>query len=151
MVALLAAVPKVHLISGKAVAESYGKVAFGTDKIETFLELDELIKGVPTKVFIYASNSDVKGRAPLVTWRAVYMGRVSAVSGLHPAGNTFRPPSTFADPETADGAWKLFWEVANLQELAATDCIPISTFTGFGNNQPFANTFKPRGPTLIEW
>ena len=49
MVALLAAVPKVHLISGKAVAEGYGKVAFGTDKMKHSSNWTSSLKASPRR------------------------------------------------------------------------------------------------------
>lgn len=101
-IALLASVPEVHLISGKAVCDEKGKVAFGSYDFELFLKLKEQSPQGGCEVLIYASHANQPISPPTVTWRAVYLDFDDAEK---PALNTFRPPSTATDKR-----WGIFWD-----------------------------------------
>lgn len=89
-VALLAPVPLVHLEDGHRVVESEGKVAFGSRAWETFRQLDDVRKGQPVDVYIYASHSDGNHDFE-VSWRGPYIGHVEGNMGSHPDGMRYRP------------------------------------------------------------
>lgn len=69
-VALLAPVPREHLVDGRETALTKGRVAFGSMRWKVFRELDRLRKGMPVDVYIYESDGvgKINSRA---TWREV--------------------------------------------------------------------------------
>lgn len=141
-IALLASVPEVHLISGKAVCDEKGKVAFGSYDFELFLKLKEQLPQGGCEVLIYASHANQPISPPTVTWRAVYLDFDDAEK---PALNTFRPPSTATDKR-----WGIFWIVTELQRLPNADHIKISLLRGYTKPRKYLTNFIPERPILIE-
>ena len=145
--ALLAPVPEVHLKS--AYEASLKRIAFGTNDFFTFDEATNQLKGMPkeTRVDIYFYSPDGEAIGLSVSWHALYIGHVdAALSGVHPNGMLYRPPSTFSD-----APWGMFYEVDNLQPLDKH--LPLSVLTGFRKAKPLGYTgriFVPERPMLIE-
>ena len=143
-ITLLAPVPFEHLATGRAVAETEGRVAFGRNAWQVFEELDARRKGMPVDVYIYASR--VEGPLSFeVSWRGRYIRRVLNDGGGHPDGMRYRPPSTASDTPAG-----VFWEVEDLHPLQATDRIGLAAFTGFGKKKSYGPGFVPEGPLLVE-
>jgi len=148
-VALLAPVPKEHLDDGRETVLAKGKVAFGSRAWETFRKLDELRKGTPVDVYIY--ESDGGGHIDYLTsWRGRYIGHVDSDLGAHPAGMTFRPPSTEKYPTDNAGYWAVFWELDSLEPVNPGERIHVSQFTPYGKKKAYGHAFSPEGPLLIE-
>jgi hypothetical protein len=149
-IALLAPVPLEHLDSGKVIAETEGKVAFGSMKFELFRKLDVLRTGMPVDVYIYASHSDGQ-RDFEVSWRGRYIGHVvSDPPGAHPNGMKYRPASTANYPNDNSGHWAVFWEIEDLRPLLPEEGITLASFTPFDGKKPYGHAFPPEGPLLIE-
>ncbi len=148
-VALLAPVPLEHLKDGREVSQREGRVAFGSMKYEFFLKLDDLRKGMPIDVYIYASHADGH-HDPEVTWRARYLRYVKSDLGAHPDEMKFRPPSTAKYPGDNSGHWAVFWEVEDLQELGLEHRLSLGDLTGYGKKKAYGYAFRPEGPMLIE-
>jgi hypothetical protein len=148
-VALLAPVPKEHLIDGRETVLSKGKVAFGSRAWEVFRKLDELRNGMPVDVYIY--ESDGSGQIDFRTsWRARYIGHVESDLGAHPAGMTFRPESTAKYASDNSGYWAVFWEVDTLEQVPDNDQSHVGEFTGYGKKKAYGHAFSPEGPLLVE-
>ena len=145
-IALLAPVPKEHLVDGKQTALTMGKVAFGSRAYDVFLKLEQEREGKPVDVYIYeSSEGDFR-----VAWHARYLGYVGAVNGAHPDGMTYRPASTAKYPgDNEGGDWLLFWEVESLKEIPEEQRVHVGTFIPFGKKKPYGNSFAPHGPLLI--
>jgi hypothetical protein len=148
-VALLAPVPVDHLLDGQAVAETEGRVAFGSRAWQVFRDLDKLRKGYPVDVYIYASHGG-GDREFTTSWHARYVGHVESENGAHPAGMRYRPPSTGQSPSDNKGHWAVFWEVEELQQLPEKERISLADLTGFGQKKTYGHAFPPEGPILIE-
>ena len=148
-IALLAPVPLEHLLDGKTVAETTGRVAFGSRAWQVFRELDSLRKGMPVDVYIYASHS-AEHRDFEVSWHARYLGHVDSIMGAHPEGMKYRPPSTGQYPSDNSGHWAVFWEVEDLQPLPKDQQTSLGDLTGFGKKKAYGHAFPPEGPLLIE-
>lgn len=148
-VALLAAVPEEHLISGMKTVVAEGKVAFGSSSWELFRELDELAMGTEVDVYIYASDSSKHG-APKVRWQARYLGHIKSDYGAHPDGMKFRPESTEQYAADNTGHWAVFWEVDRLVNLAKDEAISMNLLKGFKSGKSYVSSFVPHGPTLVE-
>jgi hypothetical protein len=148
-VALLAPVPLEHLVDGRLVAQQMGHVAFGSRVFELFRQLDALRNGLPADVYIYPSHAGGP-RVCEVSWQGVYLRSVESSDGAHPEGMKYRPPSTAKYPADNLGHWGVFWEVADLRELAPADRMSVGQFTGFGKKKPYGHSFPPEGPLLVE-
>jgi hypothetical protein len=147
-VALLVPVPLEHLIDGIAVCDRQGKAAFGSRAREIFRQLDKLRNGQPVEVYIYASHAP--GRSSFkVSWRGIYLGYVEGIHGAHPQGMQFRPPSTAKYEDDNQGHQAVFWEVAQLWELATQEYIPTCRFYGWDKREFFEKNFIPKGPILV--
>ncbi len=147
-VALLAPVPMEHLVDGKEIALTMGKVAFGSRASDVFLKLEQERGDKPVEVYIYESYG--KGAYDFcVSWHARYWGFVGAVNGAHPDGMKFRPPSTGMYPADNEGHWLLFWEVDDLDEIPDAERKHVGEFTPYGKKKPYGNSFVPRGPMLV--
>jgi hypothetical protein len=147
-VALLAPVPLEHLLDGQTISAKEGRVAFGSRAWEIFRELDDLRRGQPVDVYIYASRADEPTFE--VAWHARYVGYVESFDGAHPAGMRYRPPSTGKYPTDNKGHWAIFWEVQGLRQLPARDRLRLADLTGSGKGKPYGRGFVPEGPILIE-
>ncbi len=148
-IALLAPVPLEHLVDGKEVVQSAGKVAFGSRAWETFREVDNLRNGLPVDVYIYESHGD--GHYDFkVSWRARYVRHVESNLGAHPDGMKYRPPSTGKYKNDNTGHWAVFWEVDSLQRIPEQSRIHVGEFTGYGKKKAYGHAFVPEGPLLIE-
>lgn len=147
-VALLAPVPLEHLIDALAVCKTAGKVAFGSRAWEIFRELDIERHGFAVNVYIYASG-DPSSEKLEVSWCGRYIGHVEGKNGAHPEGMKFRPPSTAKYPTDNKGHWAVFWELDQLQELEAQDCIPTGNFVGYKTGKQYKKNFIPEGPLLV--
>jgi hypothetical protein len=139
--AILASVPVIHLLSANKTI-----TAFGSDNPELFQRADEIRGEQSVKVLIYASQSGGRPLNPQVSWHGLYIHHVDSENGRYPGNRDpkFRPPST-AD----DTAWKIFWEVQDLQRLDTP--IRIDSLVGLGNQESYNSNFFPRGPLLIEY
>src|SRR3712207_1530410 len=135
MVGLLAPVPEEHLRSGLDVIAREGKVAFGTRAWEVFYQLDALLNGKTADVLIFASDAQHPLSPPQVSWRATYLAYIKAKGGAHPEGMRYRPPTTAKYPNDNKGHWALFWEVRDLEELPASERLPIANRQGLGKAQ----------------
>jgi hypothetical protein len=142
-IALLAPVPKEHLVSALTTMEKVNKVAFASRGSDVFITLDEKCKGKTVDVFIYESYGGGH-YDPKVSWRARYLRFEGAVNGMHP-NPEFRPPSTASD--TNDSL--LFWEVDSLEQIEEQNRAWVGTFIPYGKNKPYGNSFAPHGPLLI--
>ncbi len=143
IVGLLAPVPLAHLTDGEQVCRDEGRVAFGTRVWEAFRELET---GAP--VLIYASHATEVNLGPVVSWQARYAGWVSAtISGGHPEGDRYRPPSTSGGEDNA-GHWLGFWEVNDLVQLPTERRIPIARLRD-RRGRTYARDFVPEGPILL--
>jgi hypothetical protein len=148
-IALLAPVPLEHLLDGRDVSASEGKVAFGSRAWQVFRELDAIRKGMAVDAYIYASHGD----GPLsfeASWHARYIGHVESVRGAHPAAMRYRPPSTAKYGTDNEGFWAVFWEVEELREIAPDDRIPVRMFCGVGKSKAYSRGFVPEGPLLVK-
>lgn len=145
-IALLAPVPLEHLQDGAVVCQQQGRVAFGSQAWEVFRQADNLRRGLPVDVYIYASHSP----SPLhleVSWQGRYIGHVSSIGGAHPQRMRFRPPSTAKYPD--DMQWAIYWEVEKLHQLPEDRRIPTGDFCGFNKRRGYGRNFVPEGPILI--
>jgi hypothetical protein len=144
---LLAPVPLVHLADGQDVCRDEGKVAFGTRGWEVFRDL-EADGGLGAPVLIYASHAAEHNLGPVVSWQACYAGWVPAtISGGHPDGERYRPPSTYGGEDTTRH-WLGFWAVTDLQALGAEEHIPIADLHD-RRGRKFGGDFVPEGPILL--
>jgi hypothetical protein len=149
-IALLAPVPREHLVDGNQTALTMGKVAFGSRAYDVFLKLDEERGGKPVDVYIYESYGS--GQYDFrVSWHARYLGYVGAVDGAHPDGMKYRPASTakYAG-DNEGGDWLLFWEVDLLEEIPEPERLHVGHFMPYGKKKPYGKFFVPRGPMLVE-
>lgn len=128
-VALLAPVPIMHLSSGLRTVADVGRVAFGSRAWELFARLDEMLKGQPCKVYIYASYEEIVSKSR-VSWTATYLQTRESRGGAHPDRLKYRPESTLKDPADNLGHWAVFWEVTDLRSLNRDEMIPINRFRG---------------------
>jgi hypothetical protein len=148
-IALLAPVPLQHLVSGRPMCASEGRVAFGSRAWQIFRELDSLRHGLPVDVYLYASHADGTGLLE-ASWQARYIGHVESLGGAHPLGMKYRPPTTAQYAKDSSGKWAVFWEVEDLRELAPAQRLALGAFTGFGQRKPYGKPFVPEGPILVE-
>lgn len=142
-------VPLEYLVDGAQLARREGRVAFGSMVWPKFKQLDELRKGLPVDVYIYASHSQSSGPIE-VSWHARYVGHVESLGGAHPEGMRYRPPSTAKDPTDNAGYWALFWEAETLTELPKAERLAVADLPAFGQRKPYGHPFFPEGPMLIE-
>jgi len=149
-IALLAPVPKEHLVDGLQTVQTMGKVAFGSRAYPVFIKLKESVGEMPVDVYIYESYGS--GQYDFrVSWRARYLRFEGAVNGAHPDGMMYRPASTAKNPgDNEGGDWLLFWEVDSLIEIPEEQRVHVGTFTPFGKKKPYGNSFAPHGPLLIK-
>lgn len=148
--ALLAPVPLEHLVSGADVCQKEGKVAFGSMAWQVFRKLDGLRGGLNVLVFLYASHT---GEAPTheVSWRGLYIGHCESVSGAHPDKMRYRPGASAKYADDNAGHWAVFWEVADLHRIAEAERLRLDQLAALESRRQFAKTFRPEGPTLIEY
>ena len=140
--ALLAPVPEGLLEEGAQVCQARGKVAFGSRAWELFRQLDCERDGSPVDVYIYASHSEHPSKS--VTWGGRYVGHVEGVDGKHPEGRRYRSRLALED---GTGWWAVFWEVEDLHRI---EPIAVSRLTSYREGKPYASSFVPEGPILIE-
>lgn len=144
--ALLTPVPLEHLVEGEAVAQSEGRVAFGSQAWAVFREL-ELESGRGTPVLIYASHTgglpDLK-----VTWRAEFLRYVTSRGGAHPDGTRFRPPSTVRWREDEERYWAGFYEIESLRHLHEGEQLKIADLHN-RRGKRYGRGFVPEGPIII--
>lgn len=146
-IALLAPVPVVHLEDGVTVCREMGKVAFGSRAWEVFRELDQVRKGEPVEVLIYASQTNFDGPA-IVSWRANYVGHIEGTLGAHPEGMKYRPPSTALHDSDNYGHWAVFWEVEDLRSLEPPDSLTIKELQNL-DGKYYKGSFVPEGPIIV--
>ena len=142
-VALLASVPYQHLVSGLDTLAEVGRVAYGTDNGMVLSELDHELQGQTCVVLIYPSGPSPYSGPPRARWRAVYSRQRGAVAGKHPDPSV-RPAST-----DTDGAFLTYWEVLDLEELAAEKMFLLKDLKPFRKNKRLASNYIPIGPLLI--
>ena len=147
-IALLAAVPEEHLVSGLEILSKEEKVAFGSSAWEVFRQLEDSTVGAEVDVFIYPSGSAKQGQ-PKVRWRAKYLRTIDSINGAHPVGMRFRPTSTEKYATDNQGHWAVFWEVTELTELAKEDALKMSIFVIASSGKPLFSSYIPRGPILV--
>jgi hypothetical protein len=146
--ALLAPVPAMFLKDAQSTCEKEGKVAFGTNVTDLFLDLDK-----DCDVFIYPSSvqndPDKLQSAGFVSFRAIYDGFVFAENNGHHKNPKIRPPRVF-DPSNPDTAWTAFWEVRALQRLPRDEWISINKITAANKQKAFPKSFILHGPIKIK-
>ncbi|WP_419906231.1 hypothetical protein [Hoeflea sp.] len=142
--AILAPVPEKHLISGKAVCEAEGEVAFGSKNWELFRTIDDKRGDAAVPVLIYPSKAAPSYK---VQWVGLYVRHVDSRHGTHPDKMKFRPQSTEKYPPDNKDYWAVFWHVAKLEQLPKLKWLPISNVKsikgGWRKNAP------PHGPVLV--
>ncbi|MEI9898886.1 MAG: hypothetical protein WDN31_00780 [Hyphomicrobium sp.] len=143
-VALLAPVPREHLVSGLKTCQDIGKVAFGSRAWETFNDLEKQLDGSSCPVLIYGSI-DKAPFPPKATWRATYLGFVEARDGRHP-NEAYRPQSTETDRNTS----YIFWEVEHLTPINADHAIEVGSLYALRGKKRYDRGSRPERPTLIE-
>lgn len=153
--ALLAPVPLEHLLSGRAVAETHGYVAFGTRKWELLRQLESMRRDGENQitgrvaVLIYPSHDeDIPGSNSFrVSWFGWYAGKEETRTGAHSEKMKHRPPTTAAYPADNLGHWAAFWHVSALREL------PLAKWTPIGKIGRIVGGLRkgaaPRGPELV--
>ena len=143
-VALLTPVPEVHLLSGLAVFEETGFVAFGTDSGMVLSEFRSLVDDDhPADILFYASESARSG-SPVASFRGRFAGYDGAVSGrAKPVWAKHRPPTT-----EHDGPWQSFYLVSDFHPLDSP--ITLSALRKQASKGKLAKTFIPIGPLIIE-
>jgi hypothetical protein len=140
--AILAPVPGEHLRTGLSVCQVTGFVAFGTNKWDFLVKVDEMRKGKPIPVLIYPSHEDDPAKLGfIVEWFGWYVGFTQAIRGVHP-NPAHRPPSAMTD-----GPWAAFWHAQGLRQLPPEKRLAIGAVPsikgGWRKNKP------PRGPELV--
>lgn len=149
MVALLAPVPREHLISALDTIAEHGKVAFGTRAFEVFATLSQYADAGEVEVLIYESESRLQGGPPKVAWKAMYVGFEPSETGGHSGGMTYRPKTTENYQADNKGHWAAFWEVVALRKLPPEDCIKIASLTSVASGKKLGKFFRPHGPLLV--
>jgi|HigsolmetaAR203D_1030402.scaffolds.fasta_scaffold36484_1 hypothetical protein len=148
-VALLAAVPEVHLISGREVCAKEGRVAFGSRDFLVFRELESLLAGKSCDVLIYASlAANPQPGLPKVTWKAKYARVHNALPDGSPPKGVIRPLTAERNPRENKG-WAVYWEVSDLEMLPKSEFIPISQLRGYSGKN-YAKGFRPERPLIIQ-
>ncbi len=150
--AILAPVPLEHLESGRVIADETGFVAYGSRKLEFFLDIEERRDGNPVTVLIYASHDpsyDYAVSVPRVSWFGRYIGHEKARNGEHPLGMQHRPSTTARYPDDNSGHWRVFWHVERLSQLAPGNRFHISELQTIEGN--WREDYPPRGPELVRW
>ena len=153
--ALLAPVPREHLLSGCLIAEATGFVAFGTRKWELLRELntkrcddDGLITG-RVAVLIYASLDSIPAQnSSIVSWFGWYDGSEETSNGAHSQKMKHRPPTTAAYPTDNRGHWAAFWHVRGLRELPLAKRKPVGEIARIVGG--LRKNAAPHGPELVE-
>jgi hypothetical protein len=140
-IALLAPVPFVHLKSAIQADRPDRQVAFATKEWELFNKLDGSRAGMPVDVYIYESHPEgsFEGKA---TWHARY---VRLETDRHKA-KAYRPESTETD--TFEG--EVYWIVELLRRMESNEHIPVTDFVAFGSSKPYAKSFPPHRPLLVQ-
>lgn len=138
-IALLAPVPLIHLQSAPS-----DKVAFGSNKVELFKQLDDERNDMPVDVYIYVSHPGGYFDQD-ISWFARYLKfeRSDSLKGTYRGDPRFRPDSTFDDT-----AFLGFWLVEALKRYDGT--LKIADLIGFGKKKPYGSKFVPHGPLLIK-
>ena len=143
-VALLAPVPKEHLLSGLTICAEQRAVAFGTDDGMTLSTFAYLIgEGGTADVLFYATHSTEAG-APSASYRARFERYVGGLANgkAPPSCAHLRPPTT-----ATDGAWKSFYIVSDLRKLPVP--VAIKSLHKHGTKGELNPSFKPHGPLII--
>jgi hypothetical protein len=150
-VGILAPVPATILLSAMQTCAEAGRVAFGSNAWELFDKANrEYGEGLPVMIYPTRPDDDpdklcVPGFA---TFRGTYLCTTPAKAGKHP-NPAVRPLATIQGP-SADTAWALFWEVADLRQLPKKDRVAITNLTAEGQKKPLAKGFLPHGPMLVK-
>ncbi len=147
LIALLAPVP-LDLLQEASTWKPGGEIAFGSRAGMVFAELEHARAGHRVRAYLYASHDPNGPRPPRVTWAAEYVGLEPAdPRGRHPSEDAFRSPLAQRD---GINYWLVFWHVVGLHPLSEEDQTKIAEIRGLGKRSPFARTFEPEGPLLIE-
>src|ERR1017187_5648212 len=144
-IALLAPVPLEHLIDGRETGMKERRVAFGSMKWELFRQLDDIRKGMPVDVYIYASHAEGYFD-PEISWRGRYIRHVESDLGAHPEGMRYRPESTAKYSDDNSGHWAVFWELEDLEPVLEDQRLSLAELTGFGKKKAYGHAFAPEGP-----
>jgi hypothetical protein len=148
--AILAPVPKRHLLSGKAVPPSKVYVSFGSQKWELFRKVDKLRDGQDVPVLIYASHETAKAKFSFrVTWSASYVGGVEdEASKIEDAATARRPPTTYDQEGDYPNDWAVFWRVRHLKELPDKLHVQIKSLKQY-KSQYWTMKNPPLGPEIV--
>jgi hypothetical protein len=141
-VALLAPVPKEHLLSGLEQCRAEGFVAFGTDAGMVLAEFKHLVDNEHSAdILFYASHASTSG-LPQATFRGRFVDYEGAVGGKAKSGwAKYRPVSTGGDTN-----WSGFYLVREIYPLEIT--IPIASLRKRGKKGEFKSTFFPPGRVI---
>lgn len=142
-VALLAPVPHQHLESGCPVCQREGRVAYGSDSVEVMAMAAAAARDASVRVLFYASHAP-DAAPPRVTWIGRFLQLETPRKGRHPQHDRCRPPTT-----DDDGAWQIFYEVADLERLSPLMQSPLAGLKK-RDGLKLSKTFVPLGPVLIE-
>ena len=146
--AILAPVPKEHLLDAMETCDREGKIALGSEAWELFRQVDELRKGSEVEVLIYPCHADSEKPMRMeASWRGVYVGHQPSRRGRYPGDKRFRPPFAQTDKPT----WAVFWEIRDLIELPDSDYIPMTSLRGLDKKFDYSLRNGTHGPLLIEY
>ena len=151
-VAILAPVPADLLKSALETCALKGRVAFGTDAYDVFAKV-HADYGSPLPVLIYPTvhygDPDGMSRGGYACLLASYLKLTQADKfGRHP-DPSIRPLVTIVG-STPDTAWQYFWEVEDLQHLATSQHVAVTTLTAIGKRTHLPMGYVPRGPIIVQ-
>jgi len=129
--ALLAPVPKLHVISALEVLKTKEFVCFGSNSWEVFTKLE-----IGAKTYIYVSHAEGEGE---IGYEAKFCGTVDNLKDMKKfEGDGFRPASAIGEN------WGFFWKVSDIKNLSTP--LPISSV-----QLPSGKylTSYPRGPIQV--
>ncbi len=141
--ALLAPVPHLHLESGYPVCQREGRVAYGSDSVEVMSMAAAAAREAKVRVLFYASHAP-DAAPPRVTWVGRFLRLETPRQGRHPQHDRLRPSTT-----DDDGAWQIFYEIADLERLSPAEQLPLAVLKKRGGAK-LSKAFVPLGPLLIE-
>jgi hypothetical protein len=144
--AILAPVPAIFLENAFQICRDEGRVAFGTNTVDVFVE-----QNIGYEVYIYPTINQRDPDSIRPNNDVCFKGTFDRVTrpsrGVHPESK-IRPRRTTStdDPDTK---WGSFWEVIGLQKLSGTERIKLSTLQAAGQKRPFPSGYVLRGPIII--
>jgi hypothetical protein len=156
MLALLAPVPRPHLLDAVEICTSVGNVAFGSGWPSEqssgawsfdFFTQDALVGGEGNlPVLIYVSH-DAEIPGPLrAAYRGIYNGFLPALPNGQHSLPAERPKSALE----GDTAGAIFWRVKSLEELPKSSQPLLKTFKTWRAGKPnLPVTHIPRRPELV--